>query len=177
MRAWDFLKNRAVVASLGAVLIFGVGATFAVSQLTQRATLTGQSSAASSTATAGAGAAATDTATTGSGSGSAPTATPSGATPSPTATNPSQQPTPTSAPTGQQGSVQGTIGTVYLSSNKFTVNTTSGIKTVFVDGNTHYQGSSSSLAGLKSGWQVEVQGILQSGDSLLATDVNSDNGA
>ncbi len=92
MQTWGFLKNKAMVASLGAVLIFGIGSAVAVSQLTHHTAPASQANTANAatphTATT-TSAAATATATTGAGAGANPTAT---TAPTATAIPPTPQP-------------------------------------------------------------------------------------
>jgi hypothetical protein len=182
MRAWGFLKNRVMVASLGAALIFGGSAVFAMTQLTQHAAPAGQASTAS---------VATDTATTsadgttsaggsssGSNSSASPTATtPPTATPIPPTATPRPQPTPTSVPPNQQIQVQGKVYSI-LSANSFTVQQGSRLYTIVINASTTITingRTRSDLSNLQKGMDANIQGLgnPDGSGSILASTVDA----
>ena len=171
MRAWDILRSRAIAASLGAVLVFSVGA-FAATQLTHHPAPAGQANTATDTATTGAAATATAGSGSGPGAGANPTATtPPTATISPTATTQSR-PTPT-IPAGQPAHIQGQVTSVSQSANTFTVLVSTTTYTIVVNAQTTYSGSEQSLSQITRGSDAEVTGIWQTDGSILASNVNA----
>lgn len=105
-----------------------------------------------------------------------------GGSPRATATPRSVLNAPTATPRGQTGQsvdLHGTIGQVDTAGSKFTYQELGGpLDTIYVDGNTHYSGSASSLSTLTTGRAAEVTGVRQSATTCLASLVNeaSDNG-
>jgi hypothetical protein len=180
MRAWGVLKNRALVASLGAVLVFSIGA-FIATQITHHAAPAGQANTANTaTDTATSGAAATETAAAG-GSGSTTTDGPT-ATPIPPTPTTQRQPTPTGG-AGQPFHQLVTVASVNSSANSFT----------FVNGSTTYtivvitSGSPKTeiqinglaqqdLSNLQPGMQADVEGQWRSDGSILAFSVDAKSG-
>lgn len=167
MRAWGFLRSRAMVATLGALLVFGSGATVAVSQLTHHFTSTGQAntaSAATDTATTSADATATAGSGSGSGSGAGADAT---ATTAPTATSipptpTTQRPTPTGG-SGQPFHQTVKVASVNPSANNFT----------FVSGSTTY-----TIVVVTSGTgqhtEIQINGVAQTDLTNLKTGMTAD---
>lgn len=179
MRAWGVLKNRAIAASLGAVLVFSIGA-FAATQVTHHGAPAGQANTANTaTDTATTGAAATATATTGSSSGSGGGANPTATTP-PTATSilptatPRPQPTPTNVPANQQIQIQGPVYSVSRSTNSFTVLVGSLLYTIVTNGNTRFSGVTG-LSQIERGMDANVTGTgnPDGSGSLLASSVEA----
>lgn len=183
MQSWGFLKNRTMVAALGAVLIFGGGATFAVAQLTHHAAPAGQSSTAngSSTTTTTTGATPTDTTATSAGASAgagatataAPTATPIPPTPT---TPPPPQPTPTAPTPGQPAQIQGTVTSVNRNAGSFTVRVGSVTFTVVVNTGTKITvngQAATNLSNLSSGMNANVQGTWQSSSTVTASSVDA----
>ncbi len=164
------LRSKVGIAVLGAVLLGGLGAYMGAASAWRPSQLPSGS-------VANTGAAAIGT--------TSPSATSTGSAgkqtrnPSPTNTPGSSPTTPPVTPvsSGQTVDLHGTIGTINTTANSFTLNNSGSLITVVVNGQTAFQGSASSLQGLRSGWQAEVKGQTQSDGSFLAFLVNSDNGA
>ncbi len=176
------LRSKIGIALVGAVVLGGMGAVMGATSAWQLAAgLTGGGYFANNdpsvTATSAAGSAISSPgATNGAG-------TPSGSgNPTPSATS-SAASAPTSAPTtppggtGQTVDLHGSIGKIDTSANKFILNVSGSSRTIVVNGQTSFQGSASSLQGLRTGWQAEVKGQAQSDSTFLAFLVNSDSGA
>ncbi len=175
MQAWGFLKNRTVVAALGAALIFGGGATVTMSQLAHHAAPAGQantSGAAASAATTGAAA----TAATTTGASATATTAPTATTKPPTPTPQPPKPTPTSPTPGQPGQIQGTVASVSASAGSFTmrVGTTTFIVTVDANTNITINGQTeTNLNNLSRGMNANVQGIWKTSNTMLASSVDA----
>ncbi|HEX8996588.1 MAG TPA: DUF5666 domain-containing protein [Ktedonobacterales bacterium] len=156
-------RSRTTLAIVGMILLGALGAAIAVMTAPQpsRAALaaTGQQNASSNATSTGSAMA---TATRGSVS-------------APPTTAPASR--PTSAPSGQLVDLQGVISSVDTNAGAFYENANGSNVKVVVTNATGYEGSASSLSGLRSGWQVEVKGTHQADGSFLATLVHSDSGA
>ncbi|HET8909309.1 MAG TPA: DUF5666 domain-containing protein [Ktedonobacterales bacterium] len=168
------LRTRVGIAFAGAVLIGVLGAFVGAASVSWPGDVPGNSGTArvgNATHTAGSSAAGSASATTG--TNPSATDTPTGAaTAAPTSTT-----TQGSGGTGQTLDLHGVIGTITVSANTFILNVNGAATTVVVNGQTAYQGSASSLQGLRSGWQAEVKGQYQSDRTFRAFLVNSDSGA
>lgn len=175
MRAWGFLRSRVMVASLGAVLIFGGGAALAVSQLTQHVAPGRQVNTASAATTAtSASAAATATADAGSGVGAAATSAPTATTNSPAPTTPPPPPSaPTSVPAGQAIQIQGRVYSTSPNANSFTVQVGSKLYTVVVNASTTYPGDAKSLSAIRAGMDANVTGAGTADGSVLASSIDA----
>lgn len=168
------LRTRVGIAFAGAILIGVLGAFVGAASVSRPGGIPGNSGTTrigNATQTAESSGAGNATATTG--TNPSTTDTPTGAsTAAPTSTA-----TQGSGGTGQTLDLHGVIGTITASANTFVLNVNGAATTVVVNGQTAYQGSASSLQGLRSGWQAEVKGQYQSDGTFRAFLVNSDNGA
>ena len=178
MQAWGFLKRRAIVAALGALLVFSIGGGITLSRMAPRVAPTGQASAANTTTATDTtnSAAATATMTTSASAGAPPTATTAPtATAIPSTPTPRPQPTPVSVPAGQSIQIQGKVFSTTPSANSFIVQVGSKLYTVVVDANTTYPGSVKSVNQLSNGMDVNVQGAgnSNSSGSILASSVDA----
>jgi Domain of unknown function (DUF5666) len=90
-------------------------------------------------------------------------------------TTTTQPRSPTPVPSaGLQVDIHGTVTQVNTSANQFTVLVITGFTTnVAVNSQTTFEGASTSLRGLQTGWSVDVAGVYQADGSLLANDVSS----
>jgi hypothetical protein len=167
-----FFQSKVALAIIGAVLLGGGAALAAAGPFgaSPHPSTTQQPQSYANISSNGNG-----TATPGSSTPEAsPAATPTSGT-SPTATPTRRPPTPTPTPgIGQPTSLRGSVTNVNTSANLFKIRLSTGsIKTVTVTPQTTFTGACTSLGGLRSGWQVDVQGAYQADGSFAATAVNS----
>lgn len=168
------LRGRVGIAVLGAVLLGSMGAFVGAASLWHPAGLTSgyfANNDPSVTATSPAGSV-TPSLSGGPGGHAG--------TPSPThtlANTPTGVSTSPPVGSGQTVDLHGSIGVINTTANTFILNVNSSSRTVVVNGQTSFQGSASSLQGLRSSWQAEVKGQTQSDGTFLAFLVNSDSGA
>jgi hypothetical protein len=78
---------------------------------------------------------------------------------------------------GQTVDLHGTITTINTAAGSFFLQVNGPPVYVVTNGQTSFQGSSSSLQGLQSGWRAEVKGQTQGDGTFLAFVVDSDSGA
>ena len=149
MNAWGFLKRRALVAAVGALLIGSGGAVIAAAQASHPAALASQGNTASVS-----NGSTTNGSSTGAG---AATATPPTTLPPPTATSipptpttpPPPPPTPTPLVPGTQAHISGNV--VSVSSNSFVLRWNGANYTVNVSATgTTYNGSLTTLSQIQS---------------------------
>jgi hypothetical protein len=82
--------------------------------------------------------------------------------------------TATRTPTAQATSLHGSVTSVNISANLFTVRISGGAtRTVVVTSQTLFQGACSTLGGLHTGWHVVVEGAYQDDGTFAATAVTS----
>ncbi|HKT39409.1 MAG TPA: DUF5666 domain-containing protein [Ktedonobacterales bacterium] len=168
------LRSKVGIAIVGVILIGGIGAYIGAASILHPDGLTGGYFANNDPTAPAASVAGTVTSSSSDGAGDHT------ATPLPTDT-PANAPTdvPTTPPTGsgQTVDLHGSIGNINTAANSFILNVNGTSRTVVVNGQTSFQGASSTLQGLRTGWQAEVKGRAQSDGTFLAFLVNSDNGA
>lgn len=164
-----FIRSRVAGAVLGLVIIGTGGAALAAVTTPPPPPAIGSSALAATSATK----------TPKTAIASKPTATATSVPISaPTATNP---PPPTAIPAtptpavGQQTTIRGTVATITQSPQSFTVQSSAGTTTIDVNGSTQFSGKATTFSALRTGWQVNVQGIVQADGSVLAVSVDSDN--
>ncbi|HEU0027187.1 MAG TPA: hypothetical protein VFQ25_08730 [Ktedonobacterales bacterium] len=181
MRAWGFLKNRAAVASLGAVLVFSLGAALAVLQLTHHVAPTGQASTASAATETATTSAAATAAAGGSGANATATTEVTATTLSPTPTT-QRQPTPTGG-AGQPFHQTGKVISVSNDTESFTMQVGTATYTVVVvtsgTPKTEIQINGTAqpdLTNLQAGMQANVEGEWRSDGKILAFSVDASSG-
>jgi len=168
------LRSKVGIAVLGILLIGGIGAYIGAASVWHPGGLPGGYLANSDPTAPATSVAGSVT--------SSPSAGAGGHTGTPLPTDiPTNAPTvaPTTPPigAGQTIDLHGSIGAINTAANSFILNINGTPRTVAVNGQTSFQGASSSLQGLRTGWQAEVKGRAQSDGTFLAFLVNSDNGA
>lgn len=164
----SLLRRRVMVAILG-VTVFGVASGGVGALYAARNVPAGGNATPIAQVQQSAGPGSTQTGT--------PDLTPVAATPTlaptvvPTRT---PRPTPTPLRVGQRVQLDGTIGTISTSSDTFVLRRfNSPSLTIDVTSATQYQGAATSFQGLQSGWQAQVVGIVQTDESIAASQVNS----
>ncbi|HKW23011.1 MAG TPA: DUF5666 domain-containing protein [Ktedonobacterales bacterium] len=166
------LRSKVGIAVLGILLIGGVGAYIGAASVWHPGGLPGGYFANNDPTAPATSVAGSVT--------SSPSAGGNTGTPSPTDI-PTNAPTvaPTTPPigAGQTIDLHGSIGDIKTAANSFILSVNGAQRTVVVNGQTSFQGASSSLQGLQKGWLAEVKGRAQSDGTFLAFLVNSDNGA